>query len=502
MFWITLGMHLTDLLIQNHAWTPTGQQAEAFGKIGEFIEKMHPGGCFILRGYAGTGKTTIISTLVRSLPTIGLRTVLLAPTGRAAKVMSQYAERKALTIHKKIYRKKQALSLSLAFSLAQNPHENTIFIVDEASMISDARPTYHSESLLEDLIEYVQSGKACSLLLVGDTAQLPPVGYTESPALNEQKISSGFGLHTMAYELQEVVRQAESSGILINATRIREKIQRAGSPGSIGLAEDTGVNPSATATVQPALIPKFTVRGYPDIFRMSGERLIEGLNYAYDKYGMDHTLVVCRSNKAANLYNKHIRHDILFRDEELSGGDLIMVVRNNYYWLAQEDPETTSFIANGEMAQVRRVRNIHEQYGFRFADVTLEFSDMDETEAISCRVILDTLHTDTPNLSREDQALLYERILEDYGEEAKNSKAMAEHLRTDPYYNALQIKFAMAITCHKAQGGQWHAVFVDQGFVQEENIDQEFLRWLYTACTRATKELFLVNFDPLFFSTD
>src|SRR5690606_678064 len=266
--------------------------------------------------------------------------------------------------------------------------------------------------------------------------------------------------------------------------------------------EDTGVNPSATATVQPALIPKFTVRGYPDIFRMSGERLIEGLNYAYDKYGMDHTLVVCRSNKAANLYNKHIRHDILFRDEELSGGDLIMVVRNNYYWLAQEDPETTSFIANGEMAQVRRVRNIHEQYGFRFADVTLEFSDMDETEAISCRVILDTLHTDTPNLSREDQALLYERILEDYGEEAKNSKAMAEHLRTDPYYNALQIKFAMAITCHKAQGGQWHAVFVDQGFVQEENIDQEFLRWLYTACTRATKELFLVNFDPLFFSTD
>lgn len=473
---------MTDLFVRNHPWTPTGQQAEAFRRLGEFITQSHPGGCFILRGYAGTGKTTIISTLVRSLPQIGIRTVLLAPTGRAAKVMSQYANRKAWTIHKKIYRKKQALSLSLSFVLAPNPHEHTLFIVDEASMISNERPAYHSKSLLEDLVDYVLAGKSCSLLFVGDTAQLPPIGYTESPALDTQQVEALFGLQTMGYELQEVVRQAESSGILINATRIREQIHR-------GPEGDSG----------ETIIPKFRVKGYPDIFRMGGDRLLEGLNYAYDKYGLENTLVICRSNKHANLYNQHIRHGILFRDEELSGGDLIMVVRNNYHWLAQEDPETTSFIANGDMAQVRRVRNIHEQYGFRFADVTLEFSDMDETEAVSCRVILDTLHGDTPNLSWDHQALLYERILEDYGEETTDQKQRTELLRADPYYNALQIKFAMAITCHKAQGGQWDAVFVDQGFIKEENIDQEFLRWLYTACSRATKELFLVNFDPLFF---
>lgn len=479
-------MQITDLFLRRHPWTPTGEQAEAFEKLGDFIDRLHPGGCFVLRGYAGTGKTTIISTLVRCLPSVGLRTVLLAPTGRAAKVMSQYADRKASTIHKKIYRKKQALSLKMSFSLAPNSHENTLFIVDESSMISNERPSYQAKSLLEDLMDYIFSGKSCSVLFVGDTAQLPPVGYVESPALDEDRLGALFGVPTDGFELREVVRQAESSGILANATRIRDQIR--------GPA-----HPRADTHTEQTLIPRFRVRGFRDIFRMSGDRLIEGLNYAYSKYGMENTLVICRSNRHANLYNQHIRHGILFRDEELSGGDLVMVVRNNYYWLAQEDPETTSFIANGDMAQVRRVRNIHEQYGFRFADVTLEFSDMDEAEAINCRVMLDTLHGDTPNLSREDQQRLHDRILEDYGDEANNQQSRTDLLRADPYYNALQIKFAMAITCHKAQGGQWDAVFVDQGFLQAENIDQEFLRWLYTACTRATKELFLVNFNALFF---
>lgn len=474
-------MYPADMLIRNFPWTATTQQVEAFGLLSKFLNKPDEYDSFILKGYAGTGKTTIISTLVKSLPAYGMRSVLLAPTGRAAKVMSHYSGKKAWTIHKKIYRKKTALSLDLSFELAQNMHERTLFIVDESSMISNERSFSSRKSLLEDLIDYVKGGKSCSLLFVGDTAQLPPVGYTESPALDAGRLGALFGLRVLTYELQEVVRQARQSGILFNATLIRDQIHK----------------PQG----EEVPIPRFITRGFHDIFRMGGDRLIEGLNYAYDKYGMENTIVICRSNKHAVLYNQHIRNSILFRDEELSGGDYVMVVRNNYHWLTQDNPETTSFIANGDMAQVRRVRNIHEQYGFRFADVSLEFPDMDEMETRDCRVMLDTLHSDTPNLSRDDQTLLYERIVEDYGDEARDAKARAALLKADPYYNALQIKFAMAITCHKSQGGQWDAVFVDQGFIQEEQVDEEFLRWLYTACTRATKELFLVNFNKIFFGS-
>lgn len=474
-------MYPADLLIRNFPWTATPQQLEAFGLLSKFLGKPDDYDAFILKGYAGTGKTTIISTLVKSLPAFGMRSVLLAPTGRAAKVMSQYSAKKAWTIHKKIYRKKNALSLDLSFELAPNMHEKTLFIVDESSMISNERSFSSRKSLLEELIDYVKGGKNCSILFVGDTAQLPPVGYTESPALDGGRLGSLFGLRTLSFELREVVRQARESGILFNATLIREQIEKSESDGTH--------------------IPHFITRGFGDIFQMKGDRLIEGLNYAYDKYGMENTMVICRSNKHAVLYNQHIRNSILFRDEELSGGDHIMVVRNNYHWLSQDNPETTSFIANGDMAQVRRVRNIHEQYGFRFADVSLEFQDMDEMEMVDCRVILDTLHSDTPNLSRDDQTLLYERIVEDYGDEARDHKARAALLKGDPYYNALQIKFAMAITCHKSQGGQWDTIFVDQGFIQEEQVDKEFLRWLYTACTRAKKELFLVNFNTIFFGS-
>lgn len=474
-------MQAYELLSRHFPWEPTGQQKEALELLIGFLESSPGLDCFILRGYAGTGKTTIISALVCALPSFGLRSVLLAPTGRAAKVMGQYAGRKAQTIHKKIYRKKQATSPEMNFELAPNMHEDTLFIIDEASMISDESASFHRKSVLDDLIRYVRQGKRCLLLFVGDTAQLPPVGLQNSPALDPKILEADFLLSSTGYELREVVRQAQDSGILANATWIRQQIH---------FPDEEKVQ-----------VPRLYTKAYPDIFRLSGERLIDGLHYAYSKFGMENTLVICRSNKHANLYNQHIRHQILFREEELSGGDRIMVVKNNYHWLQSENPETTSFIANGDMAQVRRVRNVHEQHGFRFADVALEFSDMEESETITCRVLLDTLHSDSPNLSTEDHRLLYERIMSDYAEHTKDQRELQALIKTDPYYNALQIKFSMAITCHKAQGGQWEAVFVDQGYLQDEHMDKEFLRWLYTAVTRATQELYLVNFNDVFFVT-
>jgi len=474
---------ITTKLKQNFPWEPTRQQEEALALLGSFVDGRTKYDCFVLKGYAGTGKTTLISVVVKTLNALRIQSVLLAPTGRAAKVMSQYSGKKSQTIHKKIYRKKQSLSPDMSFELAPNFHEHTLFIIDESSMIGNDPISFQRKSLLEDLIGYVRQGKSCKILFVGDTAQLPPIGLIDSPALDPKLLESNFGLHTLSFELQEVVRQAQDSGILYNATLIRNEINQ------IKKSEQLLKS-----------VPVLKTRGFKDFYRMSGEQLIEGLNYAYNKCGIENTLVICRSNRSANLYNQNIRHQILFREEELSGGDYVMVVRNNYYWLNQEDPETNSFIANGDMAQVRRVRNVHEQYGFRFADVTLEFSDMEESESITCRVILDTLHSDTPNLSAEDYQLLYERILEDIAGGPVSTKEHREQLKTDPYFNALQIKFSMAITCHKAQGGQWDTVFVDQGFLQDEKVDREFLQWLYTALTRATKELFLVNFHPSFFT--
>lgn len=479
-----MAVQLVELISSRFPMRPTEQQKEALRRLAYFLTDPSDNetSCFVLKGYAGTGKTTIISALVAALPTLRMRSILLAPTGRAAKVMSSYSKKRAFTVHKKIYRKKVALSPDMAFSLADNPHTDTLFIVDEASMISNERHTFNGRSLLEDLIQYVGNGERCRLLFVGDTAQLPPVGLLQSPALDEQGLSRHFNVHTTAFELTDVVRQEKDSGILHNATAIRRQIQAA-----IGTTEE-----------EPLPFPQFAVKGYLDIYRMTGEHLVEGLHYAYDKYGMENTIVICRSNKNANLYNQHIRNRILFREEELTGGDYIMVVRNNYFWL-NRDSERAGFIANGDMAQVRRVRNVHEQHGFRFADVSLEFLDSDEMEPVDCRVMLDTLHSDSPNLAQGEQQRLFEAVMADYIDIGDKRERLAA-LRADPYYNALQIKFAMAVTCHKAQGGQWQAVFVDQGYITEELLDVEFLRWLYTACTRATDELFLVNFNEKFFA--
>lgn len=472
-------MQIQNLLQQQFSWEPTQQQNEVFSLLEEFLYTFSKTSVFILKGYAGTGKTTIISALVNSLSKINKRSVLLAPTGRAAKVMGSYSGRRALTIHKKIYRKKNAASLEMDFDIAENLHENTLFIVDEASMITTEGFTYFSDGLLSDLIRYVQSGENCCLMLVGDTAQLPPVGLDNSPALNEDFMQAEYNLTTFSYELTDVVRQNKNSGILFNATKIRNEIR---------LDEEA----------PEYQFPKFITQGYSDLFKMTGERLIEGLHYAYNKYTIENCIVICRSNKSANLYNKHIRNQILFREEEITGGDIIMIVKNNYYWLQQHDENHSGFIANGDMAVVKKIGNIHEMHGFRFADLYLEFMDNNEGDAVRCRVLLDSLHVDAAQMPRDQQQELYQSIAKDY-EDIYSKKDRLEAIKKDPYYNALQIKFAYAITCHKAQGGQWPLVFVDQGYLIDEMLNTEFLRWLYTAITRATRELFLVNFNQKFY---
>ncbi|MBB2145313.1 AAA family ATPase [Pedobacter sp. LMG 31464] len=477
-------MDKANIIAQSYPFKPTEEQLVFCAKATSFLVKNETNKCFILRGYAGTGKTTSVAALVKALPQFNLKVVLLAPTGRAAKVISSYTNKRALTIHKKIYRKRSAVSTEMAFQLAPNLVENTLFIVDEASMIADEWNPQNGSSFLKDLIEFVYQpaptgkDKNCSLLFVGDTAQLPPVGSIDSPALNEKYLIDNFGLKVTAVELKEVVRQEKKSGILANATMLRQLINN----------HDKDKTP----------LPKFITKSYKDIFSMTGIKLVEGLEYAYSKFGIENSLMVCRSNKSANVYNNQIRARLLYRDEELSGGDQIMVVRNNYFWLP-DNPET-AFIANGDMAKVVRVRREEERYGLRFAEVNLEFLDFPDAGVISCKVILDTIQAETPNLPYEKSKQLFDGLMEDYSH-LNSKRDKMEAIKVDPYYNALQIKFAYAVTCHKAQGGQWDAVFVDQGYLTDEMIDLDFLRWLYTALTRAKKELFLVNFSQSLFAT-
>jgi len=472
-------MDKASIIAQSYEFNPTAEQLVFCTKMADFLSKPLDNQCFILRGYAGTGKTTSVAALVRALPRFGLRAALLAPTGRAAKVMSNYTGRKALTIHKRIYRKRSAVSTDMAFQLAPNLAEHTLFIVDEASMIADEWNTQNGSTFLMDLMVYVYNHKNCALVFVGDTAQLPPVGSTDSPALNGGHISGNFSKLVVEVELKEVVRQEKKSGILANATMLRQLIHQE--------QENEQVE-----------LPKFITKNFKDIFRMTGMKLVEGLEYAYNKFGMENALVVCRSNKSANVYNQQIRSRLLYRDEELTGGDQIMVVKNNYFWLP--DNESAAFIANGDMARIIRVRREEERYGFRFAEVQLEFLDFPEAGELTCKVMMDTLTAETPSLSYEQSNRLFEALNEDY-EHIKNKKERFKAIKEDPFYNALQIKFAYAVTCHKAQGGQWDAVFVDQGYLTDEMVDMDFLRWLYTGVTRAKRELFLVNFAANFFSS-
>jgi ATP-dependent exoDNAse (exonuclease V) alpha subunit len=468
-------MPLHERISQSFPHEPAAQQLELFGKLHAFLMSNNGYECFLLRGYAGTGKTTIVGALVKALRSYGLKSVLLAPTGRAAKVITAYSGRKAYTIHKRIYRKKSAMNVDESFMLASNLAEDTLFIVDEASMISDDISGNNYETLLKDLVDYVYNTKNCKLMLVGDTAQLPPVGSDNSPALNAALLKDQFALDVHSFELTDVLRQQKNSGILYNVTAVRDIIRR-----------------------EEEAFPQIVTKGYKDVFRMTGERLEEGLNYAYNKYGHDGTLVICRSNKNANLYNMQIRNRILMREEELTGGDQIMVVRNNYFWLQEQEEDSTGFIANGDIARIKKVRRFEEIYGFRFADVQLEFIDYAEDPVIDCKVLLDALYSDAPALQSIDQKRFYLEVMKDY-EHIPNRRDKLKELKLNPYYNALQIKFAYAVTCHKAQGGQWEAVFVDQGYLTDEMVNTDFLRWFYTACTRATNELFLVNFNQKFY---
>ena len=445
---------------QAFSFPPTLEQERAIGVFADFLTGTSYPSVMILRGAAGTGKTTLAAAIVRAMIALKQKIVLLAPTGRAAKVFSLYAGQPAYTIHRRIYRQK---SLEGGFTLNYNVAQDTIFIVDEASMISDSGES----SLLNDLLQFVYGGQRCRLLLIGDYAQLPPVGETESPALSASCLR-GYGFHVYEATLNEVLRQAAESGILYNATAIRH--------------------------LQSSL-PKIHFNGFEDVRVVRGDELIEQLASSYSHAGLDDTIVVTRSNKRANIYNEGIRRTILDREDELSRGDRLMVVKNNYFWSKEKgersQEEGLEFIANGDIAVVQRFRNVHEQHGFRFAEVTLSFPDYDGYE-LTATVLLDTLSSEAPALTREQQQQLYERVLADYADIPQKSERMKK-VKEDRYYNALQVKFAYAVTCHKAQGGQWSHVYVDQGYMTEEMLSPEYCHWLYTAFTRATDQLFLVN---------
>ena len=463
-------------LIKKFPFKPTKGQLRFFTKMDDFLieesglERYRD--CFLLKGYAGTGKTTIISTLIKVLKNYGYKSVLMAPTGRAAKVMSNYSEKIALTIHKKIYKQtSDAFSGNLTFQRQKNYHDNTLFIIDEASMISDDAE-YGNRSLLADLIEFIFENPGNKLMLIGDMPQLPPVGKELSPALDKNYMETNFYMSVFEEELTEVMRQDEQSGILFNATELRDQLK----------AEKPDIS--------------IVSKSYRDTFRMTGEKLEEGLRYAFDKFGQENTIILTRSNKSAVQYNEFIRRSINFSEEELDAGDRLMVVRNNYSVLDEDSP--AGFIANGDFVELLKLKKTQEIHGFRFADVVLRLTDYEKQPEFEAKIMLDTLHSASPSLSSEDNRKLYDSVLEDYFY-IKSKKERSEALRKDPYLNALQVKFSYALTCHKAQGGQWSAVFIDQGYLPEEQVNNEFIRWLYTAITRATDEVFLMNFHTHFF---
>jgi exodeoxyribonuclease V len=450
---------------------PTEQQTQLIEELGVFLMSTDKDKAFLLKGYAGTGKTSVVSALVRALNELKQKTVLLAPTGRAAKVISGYSGFPAFTIHKKIYRQKSMSEFR--FQLADNLHTHTLFIVDEASMISNtgSETAFGSGRLLDDLVQFVYGSDGCSLLLLGDTAQLPPVMQPHSPALERDKLL-GYGLKVYDFTLTHVVRQALESGILHNATLLRQQL----------LDERT------------TEFPRFELGGFSDIRKLSGMELIDEIQRSYDGVGVEDTIVVTRSNKRASIYNNGIRARVMMKEDELSGGDLLMVTRNNYFW--NKPYKEIDFIANGDILQIVRVGKHHTIYDFRFVDLTLR--SLDYEWEIDARIWLDALQAESPAAMNEMTNKLFEAVLEDYPEITTKREKYKKVLENE-YYNALQVKFAYAVTCHKAQGGQWKKVFVDTGQIAEEQLNSDFYRWLYTALTRASETVYLVNFPETAF---
>ena len=469
---------LADFILGKFPYNPTEEQLQTVKEWSDFLLSPNQDEIYLLQGYAGTGKTSLVGALVRALDELHRQVILLAPTGRAAKVFSLHADHVAYTIHKKIYRQRTFSAELTDFQACPNPHRNTLFIVDEASMINNEGLSgrgFGTGRLLDDLVHYVYAGPGCRLMLVGDSAQLPPVGEELSPALSADALSA-YGLTVRSSSLSQVLRQVHESGILWNATLLRRLIS----------SDEMGY------------FPRLRVSGFPDVRPLPGDQLIEALEESYYRCGTDQTIVVTRSNRRANIYNNGIRGRILMYEQELDSSDQLIVVKNNYYWLNPDEEEAsahaTDFIANGDLAVVRRLRNERKFYGFRFADAILRFPDFDDME-IEATILLDTLQSEAPALTREQQIELFNAICADYPE-VTNRRDLIEKIKQDPYYNALQVKYAYAVTCHKAQGGQWQHVYIDQGYATQEMLSPDYFRWLYTALTRATEKVYLVNWPP------
>lgn len=469
---------IKGLLINYFKHTPTHDQEVLIDKLAVFLLNFKHKSLFLLKGYAGTGKTTMVSSLVQILPRLKQSFVLLAPTGRAAKVLANYSGKKAFTIHKKIYRISTKKNGGILLLPQKNYYKNALFIVDEASMIPDDSKQsdytlFSDHNLLDDLITYVYSGVNCKLIFIGDTAQLPPVGISLSPALDREYLKSNYSFSLHEHELKQVVRQTLESGILLNATKIRMQI--------------AGKNNA---------FPFFNINNKTDIIKIMGSDLEEALldNYSYGNE--EDTIIVCRSNKRANIYNQEIRKRILFKEGEISSGDYLMVVKNNYFWLSTDS--SAGFIANGDILEILKIKDIYDLYGFRFADVSIRLIDYPEEKDIDVKIMLSTIMAETPSLTYEENGRLFDEVLKDY-EDIPQRRARVEKVKNNPHFNALQVKFAYALTCHKSQGGQWKNVFVDQGYITDKMINTEFMRWLYTAITRPTEKLFLINFHDKFF---
>lgn len=472
----------SKLIFSEFPYSPTAGQENLIKRIADFIlsdQGQFP--LFLLEGYAGTGKTTVVSTLVKVLHRAGYSAILLAPTGRAAKVLAGYAKMPAQTIHRRLYRPGMDADGHVHFQVMPNKAVRTLFIVDEASMIPDDQQSgegssFQSRNLLEDLIGHVYSGDSCKMLFLGDSCQLPPVGINQSPALDVELLRQSYYLDVDRFSLEDVVRQSLESGILSVATGIRVKI-------------------GGSNTVLP--LPLFgQENNFSDVISITGIDMPDAMQQAFHDYGRENTVVITRSNKRANLFNQAIRERILFHENEIAAGDHLMVVRNNYFWLPDESK--AGFIANGDIVEVQSLRRTEEIYGFRFAEATVRLVDYPEEASFDVKLLLDTLNSDGPALTYEQNQRFFNEVMADYMNEQSRRKRMAL-IRKNAHYNALQVKHANALTCHKTQGGQWDAVFIEKGFLKDEMIDNEYLRWLYTAVTRATKKLFLINFEERFF---